>query len=112
MTSPVERDLVPDDEPDAGETERETEPLPRHDALAEPGAGDHDRQHRLQPDQHRRHAGRHAAGERDEHAAEIDAVHEPRRDGDVPRLRRAFAAIGARVASATTVISTATSAKR
>ena len=67
---------------------------------------------RLQPDEHRRRAGRHAAGERDEYAAEVDAVHQPRRYRDVPDLRHACAAIPRRVATATTAISAATSTKR
>ncbi len=81
-----QRHLVPDDEPDAREPQREPEPLPRHDPLAEPDAREHHGEDRLQSDEHRRHAGRHAGRDRDEHAAQVDAVDEPCRDDDVPRF--------------------------
>ncbi len=105
-------DLVADDEPDSAETEQHPQPLPRRHALAEPAARDRDRDDRLQPDQHRRGAGGHPGGERDEHAAKVDAVHEPRRDRHVRRPAPACRATVRAIAIATSVISAATSAKR
>ena len=54
-------------------------------------ARDEHRQQRLQAHQHRDRPGRHAVGERDEHAAEVEAVHQPPGEGRMrdlaPRMR-------------------------
>ena len=107
-----ESGLVAHDEPDAGEAEREPHPLPADDALAEPGARDEHRQDRLQPDQHRAGAGRHAARERHEHAAEVGAMHEPRRYRDVQVFDSRRAATARASRARPPAISSATSAKR
>jgi hypothetical protein len=78
---------VVQDEQHAGEPERETEPLHARDALAHEAVGDGRGQNRLQPGDQRGDAGRHALRNRDEHAAEIDAVHQQADHDRVPDLR-------------------------
>ena len=69
------RRLLVEDEIDAEETEREAEPLPRRDALAEEAVGNGRRQHRLQADDERGKPGGDAVFDRNEHAAEVEPVH-------------------------------------
>ena len=87
----AEAHLVADDEPHAGQAEDEAAPLARQHALAEPGAGEQHGEQRLQPDDHRARARRHAGLDRHEHAAEVERVHERRRRRRGGRLRAAWA---------------------
>ena len=79
---------------DADDAEPETEPLPRHHALAQQPVGERRGQDRLQAHHQRGKARRQPAVDRDEYAAEIAAMHEQAHDRAVqgaggPRPARA-----------------------
>ena len=75
-----------DHEIDADDAEREAEPLPRRNPLAEQTIGQRRRQHRLQRNDHRYEAGRHFLRDRDEYTTEIAAMHQQSDHRAVPQI--------------------------
>ena len=77
------------DQINAEEPEREPNPLQEPHALAEPAAGDRRGQHRLQAQHQRDHSGRQPVPDRDEHAAETEAMHQQAGDRAMRHAARA-----------------------
>ena len=80
-----------DDEIDAGDAEREAGPLPRRHPLAQQPVRQGRGQDRLQAHHQRGEARRQLVVDRDEHAAEIAAMHQQARPPRCAACRRATA---------------------
>ena len=74
--------------------DREPQPLPARDLLAEESAGRRRHQQRLQPDDQRHHARRHTVVDRAEYTAEIAAVDQHAGDGHMSCLLHVLRPLG------------------